>query len=92
MGLYEGKTMHDAASPILWASQNWAHVAALPDAEDGDYHTLAGMCIAHFGRIPNVGERFDWAGWRIEVVDLDGARVDKLLLARLGGDDDDAVG
>jgi putative hemolysin len=57
--------------------------AALPDAEDGDYHTLAGMCIAHFGRIPNVGEHFDWAGWRIEVVDLDGARVDKLLLSRV---------
>ena len=65
---------------------------ALPDAEDGDYHTLAGMCIAHFGRIPNVGERFDWAGWRIEVVDLDGARVDKLLLTRLRGDDDDSIG
>ena len=57
--------------------------AALPDAEDGDYHTLAGMCIAHFGRIPNVGEHFDWAGWRIEVVDLDGARIDKLLLRRV---------
>jgi len=57
--------------------------AALPDAEDGDYHTLAGMCIAHFGRIPHVGEHFDWAGWRIEVVDLDGARVDKLLLTRV---------
>lgn len=57
--------------------------AALPDAEDGDYHTLAGMCIAHFGRIPHVGEHFDWAGWRIEVVDLDGARVDKLLMRRL---------
>ncbi|KAF1692925.1 hemolysin family protein [Pseudoxanthomonas koreensis] len=56
---------------------------ALPDAEDGDYHTLAGMCIAHFGRIPNVGEHFDWAGWRIEVVDLDGARIDKLLLRRM---------
>ena len=65
---------------------------ALPDAEDGDYHTLAGMCIAHFGRIPNVGEHFDWAGWRIEVVDLDGARVDKLLLTRLRGDDDDSIG
>ena len=60
--------------------------AALPDAEDGDYHTLAGMCIARFGRIPNVGEHFDWAGWRIEVVDLDGARVDKLLLTRLRPD------
>ena len=57
--------------------------AALPDAEEGDYHTLAGMCIAHFGRIPHVGEYFDWAGWRIEVVDLDGARVDKLLMRRL---------
>ena len=63
--------------------------AALPDAEDGDYHTLAGMCIAHFGRIPNVGEHFDWAGWRIEIVDLDGARVDKLLLRRLVQDGDD---
>lgn len=67
--------------------------APLPDAEDGDYHTLAGMCIARFGRIPNVGEHFDWAGWRIEVVDLDGARVDKLLLTRRVRDDgDDAAG
>jgi len=67
--------------------------ATLPDAEDGDYHTLAGMCIAHFGRIPHVGEHFDWAGWRIEVVDLDGARIDKLLMSRLpiGGDDALAV-
>ncbi len=63
--------------------------AALPDAEDGDYHTLAGMCIAHFGRIPHVGEHFDWAGWRIEVVDLDGARIDKLLLNRLPAQDDE---
>ena len=65
--------------------------AALPDAEDGDYHTLAGMCIAHFGRIPHVGESFDWAGWRIEIVDLDGARVDKLLLRRLPQDGDNEL-
>ena len=38
----------------------------------------------------NAGEYFDWNGWRIEVVDLDGPRVDKLLLQRLGQDDDDA--
>ena len=62
---------------------------ALPDSEDGDYHTLAGMCIAHFGRIPHVGEHFEWAGWRIEVVDLDGARIDKLLLTRVAADDDE---
>lgn len=62
---------------------------ALPGDED-DYNTLAGMVIERFGRIPNVGESFDWAGWRIEVVDLDGARVDKLLLQELPEDDDDA--
>ena len=62
----------------------------LPDLEEFDYHTAAGMVIAHFGRIPNVGELFDWDGWRIEVVDLDGPRVDKLLLQRLPADNADA--
>ena len=54
----------------------------LPHAEEHDYNTAAGMVIAHFGRIPTVGEHFEWAGWRIEVVDLDGPRIDKLLLQR----------
>ncbi|MGY0504059.1 hemolysin family protein [Luteimonas sp. e5] len=57
--------------------------ARLPDEDEHDYHTAAGMLIAQFGRIPNVGEYFEWAGWRIEVVDLDGPRIDKLLLQRL---------
>ncbi len=54
----------------------------LPDEDEHDFHTTAGMVIAHFGRIPYVGEYFDWAQWRIEVVDLDGPRIDKLLLSR----------
>jgi putative hemolysin len=53
----------------------------LPD--DDEYNTLAGMMIERFGRIPHVGERLEWAGWRFEVVDLDGARIDKLLLHKL---------
>ncbi|MFY2764097.1 hemolysin family protein [Arenimonas sp. MALMAid1274] len=56
---------------------------ALPGEEEHDYHTVAGMVIARFGRIPHAGELFDWQGWRVEVVDLDGARIDKLLIARL---------
>ncbi len=52
----------------------------LPDEDEHDFHTAAGMVIAHFGRIPYVGEYFEWAQWRIEVVDLDGPRIDKLLL------------
>lgn len=58
-------------------------LASLPDEEDHDYNTVAGMMIARFGRIPHSGEAFDWEGWRFEVVDLDGARIDKLLVQRL---------
>ena len=54
----------------------------LADAEELEYRTAAGMAIAHFGRIPHVGEHFRIGAWRIEVVDLDGPRIDKLLLQR----------
>jgi putative hemolysin len=55
----------------------------LPGEDEHDYHTAAGMVIAHFNRIPNAGEHFAWSGWRIEVVDLDGPRIDKLLVQQL---------
>ena len=61
----------------------------LPGEDEHDYHTAAGMTIAYFGRIPHAGEYFDWCGWRIEVVDLDGPRVDKLLLQRIAGEGED---
>ena len=64
----------------------------LPGEEEHDFHTAAGLVIARFGRIPHAGEHFDWQGWRLEVVDLDGARIDKLLIARLPSPaDDDGV-
>ena len=63
----------------------------LPDAEEEAYYTLAGMCMHSFGRIPRAGEYFDWAGWRIEIIDLDGARIDKLLLRRLPEEDADDI-
>lgn len=62
---------------------------ALPGEDEHIFHTAAGMTIARFGRIPNVAEHFDWNGWRIEIVDLDGPRVDKLLLQRLPDPDTD---
>ena len=63
---------------------------ALPGQVEYDYHTAAGMVIANFGRIPNAGEHFMFEDWRIEVVDLDGPRIDKLLVQRVvAGDRDD---
>lgn len=57
-------------------------VHELPNEDESDFTTAAGMVIAQYGRIPHAGEYFEWLGWRIEVVDLDGARVDKLLVSR----------
>jgi putative hemolysin len=61
---------------------------ALPGEDEHDFHTAAGMVIAHFGRIPHVGEHFTWDDWRIEVVDLDGPRIDKLMLQHERGDEE----
>nr|WP_283254652.1 hemolysin family protein [Luteimonas galliterrae] len=84
----DGSLLVDGALPIDELRELMG-VAAFPDEEEHDYHTAAGMTIARFGRIPHAGEHFDWDGWRIEVVDLDGPRVDKLLLARLPEADSD---
>ncbi len=43
------------------------------------YQTVAGLVLNEMGRLPQVGERVDLQGWRIEVVDLDGRRIDKVL-------------
>lgn len=51
--------------------------------DDGrDYETVAGFVIDKMGALPKLGEYVDVRGWRIEVVDLDGRRVDKLLVSR----------
>jgi putative hemolysin len=55
----------------------------LPEEETGAYHTLAGFVITHLSRIPTSGDAFEWDGWRFEVVDMDGNRVDKLLVSAI---------
>jgi putative hemolysin len=54
----------------------------VPEEERGRYNTLAGMVMLLLGRLPGTGDSVDWEGWRFEVVDLDGKRVDKLLVQR----------
>lgn len=58
-------------------------VGELPGEDGHDFHTAAGMLTAHWGRIPQAGEHFSASGYRFEVVDLDGARIDKLLVSRV---------
>ena len=55
----------------------------LPDEDRGRYNTLAGMTMLLLGRLPRTADVVEWSGWRFEVVDLDGKRVDKVLVSRL---------
>ena len=47
------------------------------------YQTVAGFLLSHFGRIPDVGDQIEIDGWRFEVLDLDGRRIDKVLAAKV---------
>ena len=58
---------------------------ALPDEQEGDYQTVGGMVMAHLGRVPAAGDRFEWERFSFEVVDMDGHRVDKVLVTRAPG-------
>ena len=51
--------------------------------ESRDYETLAGYVLSHLHHLPATGESVDAQGWRFEVVDLDGRRIDKVLATRL---------
>jgi putative hemolysin len=61
---------------------------AVPEEDKGRYHTLSGLMMWLLGRLPQTGDVSTWEDWRLEVVDLDGKRVDKVLASRLP----DAVG
>lgn len=49
---------------------------------DSDYHTVAGLILKELDHIPHTGESIEWAGLIIEIVDMDGARIDKLLVKK----------
>ncbi len=62
----------------------------LPGEDEHDFHTAAGMVMSALGHIPHTGEVFDWSRYRFEVVDLDGVRIDKLLVRLLPPAEPDA--
>ena len=56
----------------------------LPGEDQGIYQTLAGFVVMQLGRIPAAADHFVWEGLKIEVVDMDGNRVDKILVTPTG--------
>lgn len=59
---------------------------SLPDETTGSFHTLGGFVMHFLEHIPRSGEHFEWGGLRFEVVDMDGIRVDKILVTPLASE------
>jgi putative hemolysin len=57
-----------------------------PGLKEGHFQTLAGFVITYMGRIPSSGDYFEWEGMRFEIMDMDGLRVDKVLVSPLPGE------
>lgn len=74
----DGSWLLDGAMPVEEMTELLG--LALPD--EGDYHTVAGLVLTALKHLPSAGEWFVEQGWRFEVVDMDGRRVDKVLAAR----------
>lgn len=55
----------------------------LPQDDQGKYHTVSGLVLLLLGRLPVPGDAVSVEGWRLEVVDLDGRRIDKILASRI---------
>lgn len=61
----------------------FADLLAITLPDDRAYHTAAGFVLEAFGALPQVGTMADSHGWRFEILDLDGRRIDKVLASRL---------
>ncbi|MFN2298994.1 MAG: hemolysin family protein [Anaerolineales bacterium] len=52
----------------------------LPEDEEGPFQTVGGFVMARLGEVPHVGDKLEWGGFQFEVMDMDGRRVDKVLV------------
>jgi putative hemolysin len=75
----DGSWLLDGMLPVS-EFKDLFEIEELPGEERGSYHTLGGFVISQMGRIPTSADRFEWRELRFEVVDMDGNRVDKVLV------------
>jgi putative hemolysin len=77
----DGSWLVDGHMPIEELQQRLSR----RDMVGRDYHTVAGFVLARLGRIPKAGDTVTWRNLKIEIVDMDGVRIDKILLKKLPG-------
>lgn len=96
-GKFLSSADHDTDPPLVerddgsWWVSGSVSADALADTlglnlpDDRDYATAAGFALSVLRHLPEVGEKFTFAGWRFEIVDMDGRKIDKLLASESRG-------
>ncbi len=85
----DGSWLMDGLIPVP-EMKDRLEIREMPEEDRGRYNTLAGMIMLLLGRLPRTTDVVEWDGWRFEVVDLDGKRVDKVLVSRIALTDDES--
>ncbi|KKL01475.1 HlyC/CorC family transporter [Rheinheimera mesophila] len=78
----DGSLLLDGLIPII-DLKDALDIRKLQDEEEGRYQTLNGLLMYELGRIPQTADLVEIAGWRLEIVDMDGKRVDKVLAQKI---------
>ena len=77
----DGSWLVDGMMPVTEFKSRLG-IKELPDEDRGIYNTVAGLVMAISGELPDEGDVVAFGEWRFEVIDLDGRRIDKLLVSR----------
>ena len=80
----DGSWLIDGVMPVSELKAR-LDIKSLPDEDRGRYNTVAGLLQSVSGRLLATGEAVEASGWRFEVLDLDGRRIDKVLVSKLAG-------
>jgi len=79
----DGSLLVDGGLSLARLRETTGKALEAPPGEMGTYQTLGGLVMARLGRVPRVGDRFEFDGLRFEVLDMDRNRVDKVLVSRI---------
>ena len=77
----DGSWLVEGSAPMEEVATHFG-MDALPEDETGAYHTIGGFVMARLGRVPKAADTFEWGGLKFEVMDMDGRRIDKVMVAR----------
>lgn len=82
----DGSWLVDGSAAMETVATHFA-LDNLPEDETGAYHTIGGFVMARLGRVPKTADTFEWGGMRFEVIDMDGRRIDKVMVSRTAAGD-----